>query len=218
MIRVQYDETSGTPNTEAPPPRQVDESIAIMESIEETRETDQQRAEREAFLAALPEDVRREVLAQETAQKRRLSAYGRGELPEEPLPSPAPNAANAPLTQEQLDLLATLPAELRGEVERDMRAQNALQPPQAAPNAPRTPSRATPQAAPSHPSTQSNTSQGQEADLLGLYGVSYPTVSPTNSSNNQTASTSPSAPPMDMFQNLSVRGVTKGATNSRQQI
>jgi hypothetical protein len=67
-------------------------------------------AEREVFLNALPSDVREEVLAQETAQRRRLA----------PLP-PSP----ALLAQEQLAFLSSLPPDLREEVERDLLAQVA---------------------------------------------------------------------------------------------
>ena len=54
-----------------------DVARVLLESAEESRETLAQRAEREAFLAALPEDVRLEILAQETAQRNHIAAFGR---------------------------------------------------------------------------------------------------------------------------------------------
>jgi len=217
-IRVQYDETSGTPNTDPRlQPRyaddQQDESIAIMESIQEVRETEAERAEREAFLSALPEDVRREVLAQETAQKRRLSAYGKSPEtlaapPPPPIAAP-PSPTDIPLTAEQKEFLRTLPEELRGEVERDLRAQNARNPPQTSTPSRPPPAQGAPRASPAPVS--------QEADLLGLSSMSYPPSAPPAALGATPSPATATQSTMDMFQNLSVRGVSKDSKSTRGQ-
>jgi len=226
---VRYDEATGVPNTDPalqPPPAhfdqsayggsdpQRDESIAVLESIEEIRETEAERAEREAFLSALPEDVRREVLAQETAQKRRLSAFAHPPPP----PPPATTTTPAPLTPEQMEFLRTLPADLRDEVERDLRAQNEI-PSLRSRTTTTTPARApavlgrsSSQPLPPPPPPPS---QSQDADLLGLSPVS-PMITTTTTPLQSAANSSPQ-PPVDMFQNLSVRGVNKDSKSSKSQ-
>ena len=186
----------------APGAADEDEALAIMESIMEVKETAEERAEREAFLAALPEDVRREVLAQETAQKRSLAKFKDG--------PPPPR-----FTAEQQALLDSLPAELRAEVERDMMAENASRPVASAPPAqtttttparPPAPSRTNPPpSAPPPPPPQASA-----ADMLDASSSLYPSV-PVATAVDDSAS---------LFSNLSVRGVGSAGKkdNKSQQI
>ena len=157
------------------------------------------RAEREAFLAALPEDVRREVLAQETAQKKHLSQFSN--------PPPPPPAAAAPrFTADQVALLDTLPPDLRTEVERDMLQANAAK---AASGPPAALGKPAAKPAP-RPATE---------DLLDM---SWPSQAAPSAPSLYPAMPPPAADDsVNMFQNLSVRGVApanKDKSAKSQQI
>lgn len=210
-LRIRFDDMTGTPmqpptqRTCTPPSERErneamqNESLAVMESIEEVKETPEQRAEREAFLNALPEDMRAEVLAQETAQKRRLSNF----VPTPPQPK---------LTSEQQEFLNSLPAELRDEVERDLLEQAAAT---AAPS---------PVSHITSPPPVANVTPPPPAieDFWGSSTTSAPLpvpppamrssapppgVAAPKHTSDQPQPSAPPPPALDMFQNLSVRGV-----------
>ncbi|KAH9254653.1 hypothetical protein BASA81_007410 [Batrachochytrium salamandrivorans] len=218
-LRIQYDDNTGSgpaPSSAGARPRcrqpteqelaeqRDNESLAVMESIEQVRETPEQRSEREAFLAALPEDMRAEVLAQETAQKRRLSAY-----------APAPPANQSMLTAEQREFVNSLPEEIRDEVERDLLGGQANVPPPSTtfvPSAPPlidvwggsfsspAPTAPTPPVAPTTPAA--NSFRHSSAPPPGINVTTPP-------------------PALDMFQNLAVRGVggtTSGGKKKTEEI
>lgn len=219
-LRIQYDDSTGSgpvagarPRCRQPTEQELaqqrdNESLAVMESIDEVRETPEQRAEREAFLAALPEDMRAEVLAQETAQKRRLVAY-------------APAPAQPTLTPEQREFVNSLPEDIRDEVERDLLGSvtgGGGAPPPPPPLASTTlvpPPSAVPAPAP----------------LFDVWGGSFSSPAPTATTSpfqhssapppgiHVTTSPPPPPPALDMFQNLAVRGVgTPGGKKKTEEI